>query len=437
MSYTRPILVDGETPLNKDLFDIICDGIDESQKFDWKGKTIAFWGDSVTAAGNGDFTFPFSGSPTWPNLVSKYFRCAKSYVRGIGGQTYKWGSGGGSVSFIKENGNLHSRNDGYTYENYAGNVTVPDGCVAVRGCSCSYLRISKMFPESIRNDIDCVFVIFHNDGAASTKGQTVEWITDSQADPEWYASEYYATYGGDYNISTTAGGIISTVMKLQAVLPNAVIVIGTPVGGNGSTGLLNPDQSKGNEKKMIELRDLVKEVSAQFGIPCIDVFGTCGINGLNREQYIIDSIHPNKYGHSMMARSVIGGLKNIVPAVYTNRTPNNITGTATISTSTVEQMQQGIEGFIAGDTYEYTITPHYTGNLTVYYGYYDYRQSRGYSIVTSPTVRSGSCTAEVPITGTFTIPETMNTNGEPFSLIVLRTHQNTAVSVDYEFIRNN
>jgi len=165
-----------------------------------------------------------------------------------------------------------------------------------------------MYPASIKDSIDAVFVMFHND---SVDGNEFAWVEGDTTDPEWAASEQYATYGGDYNISTLEGGIASTIMKLQAWLPNAVIILGTPINGQGTTGQLRPD-ANGLYKQVQH----VKNVGLRFSIPVIDVYATCGINGLNRTEYITDNIHPYSVaGSKMVARAVIGGFKTILPKV--------------------------------------------------------------------------------------------------------------------------
>ena len=164
-----------------------------------------------------------------------------------------------------------------------------------------------MFPQSIKDTIDVVFIMFHND---SDKNTTLEWCEGDTTDTEWANSSYYATYGGDYNINTLKGGLASTIMKLQAWMPQAILVVGTPISGHGETGKLKPQLPSA----LYWQCDYVKEVAAQFSIPCIDVFATCGINGLNRTKYITDTIHPYSVdGSKMIARAVIGGLKGILP----------------------------------------------------------------------------------------------------------------------------
>ena len=77
-------------------------------------------------------------------------------------------------------------------------------------------------------------------------------------------------------------------MKLQEWMTNAVIVIMTTNSGRGTQGELKPKIIS----NMTEIADIVKEMHNLMSIPCIDVYGTCGINGLNRTLYITDTIHP-------------------------------------------------------------------------------------------------------------------------------------------------
>lgn len=299
-------------------------------KSDWNGKVLSTYGDSVTALQNGDFSYPYPNIDTttkWGNRVAQYLGFSKHYGRGIGGQKYAWGNAGGSVSWIyKETGILFNRNDAFNLDNWDG-ATFPDTwsdeqkntvlsgladgtILSVRGCGCSWLRITSMYPESIKDTIDAVFVQFHNDGVDGTE---LQWIEGDTTDREWATSEYYASYGGDYNITTLQGGIASAIMKLQAWMPQAIIILGTPISGraNGSNASeLNPALST----TLYAQCSHVKNVASQLSIPVIDVYGTCGINGLNRTKYITDVIHPYcAAGSKMIARAVIAGMKNILP----------------------------------------------------------------------------------------------------------------------------
>lgn len=299
----------------------------ETLSNDWNGKILTTYGDSVTALQGGDFSYPYDLTNTerWGNRVADYFKMSKHYGRGIGGQKYAWGTNGGAVTWLyKDTGIMYNRNDAFNLDNWDGSSfpstwtdtqkqTVLNGLadgtmVSIRGSACSWLRITSMYPESIKNDVDVVFVMFHND---SVDGNEFSWVEGDTTDPEWAASSYYATYGGDYNINTFEGGIASTIMKLQTWLPNAVIILGTPINGQGTTGQLRPD-ANGLYKQVQH----VKNVGLRFSIPVIDVYATCGINGLNRTEYITDGIHPYSVaGSKMVARAVIGGFKTILPKV--------------------------------------------------------------------------------------------------------------------------
>ena len=298
-------------PLN-----VVVKDIEERQKAiksDWIGKVISTYGDSVTALNGGDFNYPYIESTfgyKWALRVANYFSASSLKNRGIGGQRFSWGNNGGSVSWVKTlTGEYVNRNESYNYDNYEGNIEIPSDCTPIRGALSSWLRITSMYPESIKDTIDVILVMAHNDAGLDTTTE-VQFLTGDNTDPEWANSAYYQTYNGDYNINTVRGGIASTIMKLQAWMPNAVIVLMTPISGKGTQGELNPELTS----KMTEIADIVKEMHNLMSIPCIDVYGTCGINGLNRTLYITDTIHPySENGSKMVARAVIGGLKSIIP----------------------------------------------------------------------------------------------------------------------------
>ena len=337
LSASRPSVLDGEykwsgltfkqLSRNDVHFRNVETRVTELETFsnDWNGKVLTTYGDSVTALQGGDFSYPYDLTNTqrWGNRVADYFKMSKHYGRGIGGQKYAWGTNGGAVTWVyKDTGVMINRNDAFNLDNWDGSSfpstwteaqknTVLNGLadgsvVSIRGCLCSWLRITSMYPAAIKDSVDVVFVMGHNDPA---DGNEFSWVEGDTTDPEWAESEQYATYGGDYNISTLEGGIASTIMKLQAWMPNAVIILGTPINGQGSTGKLRPD-ANGLYKQV----EHVKNVGLRFSIPVIDVYATCGINGLNRTVYITDTIHPYSVaGSKMIARAIIGGFKTILP----------------------------------------------------------------------------------------------------------------------------
>ena len=292
---------------------------------DWKDKVYSCYGDSITAICNGDFQKPYNTSTingNWGVRIADYLGMSKMYGRGIGGQTFYWGSDSGSVAWVSPTGEYINRIDGQTYDNW-DRTTYPTGvthqmeldgdAIRIRGCGCSWLRITKMFPETIKDTINVVSISFVNDIAhTAAMGTALSFIENSTDDTEWAASSYYSTYGGDYNIKTSvAGGIASLIMKLQAWMPNCVIVLCTPLGGRGTSGELDPNLS---DESVRTLQSVVKETANRLSIPLIDVYSSCGINGLNRTRFISDSVHPYvAAGKMMLARAMIGGLRSILP----------------------------------------------------------------------------------------------------------------------------
>lgn len=295
---------------------------------DWEKATLATYGDSITAICNGDFSSPFnvSNSQNWANRVANYYNMSKQLGRGIGSQGFMWNDKGGAICFINAGtGTLIERMQNYNYETWmaleekdfydsvrnidlsskVSKEQIDNGVIIpIRGCFCSWLRIKTMFPKSIKDGVNLIFIMGGtNDTHEDTKAT---WVPNDETDPEWKNSEYYSTYGGDYNISTIKGGIASTIMKMQAWMPNAIIILGTNLNGRSADKTLSVDETN-KAKDMIEVAQLL-------GIPCIDVFGTAGINGLNSQRFITDGIHPySVLGSKYLARSIIGGLKSIIP----------------------------------------------------------------------------------------------------------------------------
>lgn len=274
----------------------------------WQNKVIASYGDSVTDP---------SETYSWGNKVAAYLN-AEHIKRGIGSTTFAWRNGhGGQVAWVNsETGAYVGRNDSYNYDNYEGNVTIPDGCTPIRGDGCSWLRITSMFPASVKDTIDAVLVMFHND-YHQDMDTSVEFIENDTTDPEWAASAQYAAVGGDYNINTVQGGIASTIMKLQAWMPDAKVILMTPVSGVYATsGEVDGNFDNEQAALMYQLRGEVLSIASRMSIPCIDNYGTDGINSLNRTRYIADNIHPTTArGRDALAMSVIGGLISIIPNI--------------------------------------------------------------------------------------------------------------------------
>lgn len=296
---------------------IYADNLNENK---WYGKVLATYGDSVTALNGGDFTKPYSSSSKtskWGGKVADYFKFRKLYNRGIGSTCFKYRNHGGQVAWVKTATGVYvDRNDSYNYDNYEGNVTIPSDCTPIRGDGSSWLRITTMFPSAIKDEIDVVLIMYHND-FHQDMDTDASWVENDTTDPEWAASSYYETYGGDYNIASVKGGIASVIMKMQAWIPNALLVLMTPISGvyiNGNADV--KDLENVESAKMKKLAECVKDVAFRMSIPCIDVYGNDGINSLNKvlRNYITDGIHPySDAGCKQIARAIASGLSSIVP----------------------------------------------------------------------------------------------------------------------------
>lgn len=81
MKYNKEFFTEGQV-LYHDSLNNIINGIEQSIVNGWEGKTIAFWGDSVTAAAGGDYNEPFSPSSSWPQRVASNLKCSNIHVRG-------------------------------------------------------------------------------------------------------------------------------------------------------------------------------------------------------------------------------------------------------------------------------------------------------------------------------------------------------------------
>ena len=280
--------------------------LERSPDSPWKGKTWLSYGDSITDIGNAE------NADSWQKHVTEKLGFAAHYGRGIGGQYYKWGTGGGSVTFVNAaTGAYDSRNDSYNKDNYTGSV--PTGCVAIRGAFSSWDRISHMIPASIKDDIDLIFLFGVNDVYQNDSDDVPAFSATNTTDTEWMAADENE-FGGDFDVTTLNGAIASTLMKLQARCPNALIVIGTSWSGRGETDGENQSNISANGIGIYKEGLVVEKVSGYYAIPCIDLHHTLMVNCWNRARYVTDTIHPyTDAGKKALARAVISGLMGMYP----------------------------------------------------------------------------------------------------------------------------
>lgn len=278
----------------------------------WSGLTWAQYGDSFTHMFcNGDFSAPYEikYNTGWGILVANALNFANYKGRGISGSSIQWANRRPKIGLVDTSTGVLLSTQESTYEDFNN---VPEGQTKVRDIGCSWSRITGMFPESIKDDIDVVTIFLHNDFIKIADES--EWVVGDKTDIEWGESSYYSTYGGDYNIETWRGSILSLIMKFQAWMPNAKLILCTPASGSISYGEENkiyPDRAY--EGSQFEKSEIMRDVAKRLSIPLIDINAECGINMLNRTSYLQDYIHPNSAnGQKMIAEPFIGGFNRIV-----------------------------------------------------------------------------------------------------------------------------
>ena len=256
----------------------------EVSKLSWAGKTWCSYGDSITQ------------EEKWQSYVTEYFGFEKHYNRGIGSSTFAQSD---QVWYANEDGSYNSR------PGFDGVTEAPEGTTEHEGYLCSSDRIDVSIPE----DADLVVVM----GGTNDMGSNVP-IGD-------------LSY--PFDETTFMGAVASTIVKLQEKVPDAVIVLVSPLSGRGPEteddsvpANSDTDQFAVNDLGLTtkDYRDAMEEVAEAMSIPFIDVYGTTGINQWNRSEYIRDIVHPSDLGGMAIARSVIAGLEDIKPNLISEYT---------------------------------------------------------------------------------------------------------------------
>ena len=292
--------------------DTILQRIADVAKFSkiWTGKNIALYGDSITQQCGNDSINYHSWAYYLKNLAECDFTirgwaatllCHKYYADCALGvdrsdtSIYPEATYGPAPSNWYEfdaNGIRKSVGQGTTITSYTG--------------MCDWQRIITQFPATIKDTIDAVILFggANDAGAGKTSGQPLGDFTFNEyetlpTDPEnydvaWCNSAYYN--GGDYNIKTVGGAVCSAIMKLQAWMPQAIIIVATPLSGSDNAAgagnnAVRPVVINGS----LTLRDYaqkIKEGGVYLSTPVIDVNANDGINWFNRAHYLVDGVHP-------------------------------------------------------------------------------------------------------------------------------------------------
>lgn len=243
---------------------------------------ICFYGDSIVAMGN-DFN-----TNSWQGIVAKYFNLNNAISVGIGGTGFVW------------NDNYFYDLSGHTLgESLPLNATHSSGS-GERVSLCAWNRIE----ETVPTDCDIIFVMGGTNDIDAQSGDRS--IISNSPDTAWVESTEYA--GGDYNVRSLIGGILSTIMKLRARAPKAKIVMCSPIGGRGNSNTVSNQIEQYVGSNGLETFNIAEEVQNQskyLSTDFIDVYRLSGITTMNRTIYISDRVHPNNKGMEKIAKCFI------------------------------------------------------------------------------------------------------------------------------------
>ena len=253
----------------------------------WKDKTIAFYGDSITELCGDGYSVT---SASWAGFVASKIGC-KAFIRGWGGTTYCSG-----------NAPTDTQNLNYHKFDTDGNKSATGSVTLSKSGMSDTERIEKTFPSSVKNDIDAIILFGGVNDLRQHKA-----IGD------------YTLSGGEFDATKVKGAVCSTIKKLQKHMPQAVIIVATPIGGSASAGQDGSAPYKNNNgtDEYTNSR-AIKEAAEYMCVPVIDVYATCGINTFVSSWYLKDGLHPyangnRNNGNIAIARSIIGGLNGILP----------------------------------------------------------------------------------------------------------------------------
>ena len=292
----------------------------------WAGKCIAFYGDSVTYIGqgagtsNGHASAPYVGEwgYNWQLYIAKYLGLKEFYSRGVGSAMYEYQDW---VQYAHtETG--YSGERPYPFVNF-DEAEEKEGFTKTHGYLAAWDRIKAQFPPTIKDTIDAVFITDANsafNNHVSDDFETPAFIEGATKDADWAADNTYNIFGGDYDITTFAGAICSMIMKLQAWMPNAQIIIGSQISGMGDDSISGAVKGENFTKldkarKGMYCAEKTRKIAGMMSIPYIPVWETMSVNPLNRKGKISDIVHPyTKAGGYRVGKTIAQYLMNFTPS---------------------------------------------------------------------------------------------------------------------------
>ncbi|MBR5762442.1 MAG: SGNH/GDSL hydrolase family protein [Lachnospiraceae bacterium] len=114
-----------------------------------------------------------------------------------------------------------------------------------------------------------------------------------------------------YNRSTFAGALRTSIENVQKALPDAEIVLLTPIynwAGGADQDCTERDLGGGT---LLAYIDKEKEVAAEYGLICVDNFHGSGINRDNYKEYLYDGLHTLEEANALIAQNIINNVEGL------------------------------------------------------------------------------------------------------------------------------
>lgn len=236
----------------------------------WYGKKIVGYGDSLT----GRHSWVTTG---WLGKVAAFFGMVQA-ARYVGGRTVE------ISHFDVED----------TIEKYAW---VSDGTPAAIAAGLGEYGEYVDMP------------LAYGGGSATQPANTVQILSSMERDDSIGTipldADIIMMFGGANSMTNTA--YRTTLNKIYARCPNAkVFLISLPYHEiMDTTGLTD----------YTTLRNTIKTISEDYGYPVVELRKLMGVNILNFETYLADTVHYNETGYELMARCIAGVLRANDPVV--------------------------------------------------------------------------------------------------------------------------
>ncbi len=141
--------------------------------------------------------------------------------------------------------------------------------------------------------------------------ESVKYVFIEQGVNDYFLGKPTDDANDKYNRSTFAGALRTSIENVQKALPEAEIVILTPIyhwAGGADEDCTERDPGGGT---LLAYIDKEKEVAAEYGLICVDNFHGSGINRDNYKQYLYDGLHTLEEANALIAQNIINNVEGL------------------------------------------------------------------------------------------------------------------------------